>query len=234
LERELAIANNSYHGGGDDRVPAITVVVDVGWSKRSHQHSYNANSGIGVTYLRCSHQRAALHWSKEQVYCSICAVSKGIPAPEYKCYCNWSSSSCIMEADIILEGFLQSESIDGLRYCWMIGDGDSFVYNNIVTRCTTRDVIKVKCADHAVKCYRNRLEHLWNDKPPYRGFSPDEENDSWSTTVCNQGTYTAELVMSMLFAITSEMVLAITLGYMISVALHSAAINHHLVIQQVI
>ena len=29
-ERELAIANGSYHNG----VPAITVVVDAGWSKR--------------------------------------------------------------------------------------------------------------------------------------------------------------------------------------------------------
>ena len=38
LERELAIQENSYHQG----VPAITVVVDAGWSKRTHKHSYNA------------------------------------------------------------------------------------------------------------------------------------------------------------------------------------------------
>ena len=34
-ERHLAIANDEYHCG----VPAITVVVDGGWSKRSHKHS---------------------------------------------------------------------------------------------------------------------------------------------------------------------------------------------------
>ena len=34
-ERDLAIANDEYHCG----VPAITVVVDGGWSKRSHKHS---------------------------------------------------------------------------------------------------------------------------------------------------------------------------------------------------
>ena len=31
-EKEIAIANNSYHQG----VPAVTVIVDGGWSKRTH------------------------------------------------------------------------------------------------------------------------------------------------------------------------------------------------------
>ena len=30
-------------------------------------------------------------------------------------------------------------------------------------------IIKVECANHAVKCYRNRLEALRNDKPLYHG-----------------------------------------------------------------
>ena len=45
-ERELAIPNSQYHHD----VPAITVIVDGGWSKRSHGHSYNANSGVGVIF----------------------------------------------------------------------------------------------------------------------------------------------------------------------------------------
>ena len=43
-ERRLAIDNNQFHEG----VPAITVILDGGWSKRSHKHSYNAKSGVGV------------------------------------------------------------------------------------------------------------------------------------------------------------------------------------------
>ena len=43
VEKQLTIEKGSYHNG----VPAITVVVDGGWSKRSHKHSYNANSGVG-------------------------------------------------------------------------------------------------------------------------------------------------------------------------------------------
>ena len=171
MERELAIKNNIYHGIGDDRVPAITVVVDGGWSKRSHRHSYNANSGVAVIFGAAT--KRLLYIGVRNKYCSICAVSngKGIPAPEHKCYRNWSGSSSSMEADIILQGFLLSESMHGVRYRWMIGDGDSSVYNSVVTGCLNygKDVIKVECANHAVKCYRNRLEGLCNDKPQYRG-----------------------------------------------------------------
>jgi len=43
-EKQLAIANNSF----DEGIPAITVIVDGGWSKRAHKHSYNAKSGVAV------------------------------------------------------------------------------------------------------------------------------------------------------------------------------------------
>ena len=29
-------------------MPAITVIVDGGWLKHSHKHSYNAKSGVGI------------------------------------------------------------------------------------------------------------------------------------------------------------------------------------------
>ena len=38
--------NGCYH----NVMPAITVVIDAGWSKQSHQHSYNAKSGVGVIF----------------------------------------------------------------------------------------------------------------------------------------------------------------------------------------
>ena len=43
-EKQLAEDRGDYHEG----VPAITVIVDGGWSKRSHRHSYNAKSGVGM------------------------------------------------------------------------------------------------------------------------------------------------------------------------------------------
>ena len=44
IERNNAIAQDKYFQG----VPSIKVIVDGGWSKRSHKHSYNAKSGVAV------------------------------------------------------------------------------------------------------------------------------------------------------------------------------------------
>ena len=68
-------------------------------------------------------------------YCSVCAVSEhhNLHTPSHQCFKSWSGSSCAMEADIILEGFWMSESIQGLRYFWFISDGDSLVYISLIT-----------------------------------------------------------------------------------------------------
>ncbi|KAL9983200.1 hypothetical protein ACROYT_G005338 [Oculina patagonica] len=43
-EKRLAVASNNI----DQGIPAINVVVDGGWSMRSHQHRYTAKSGVAV------------------------------------------------------------------------------------------------------------------------------------------------------------------------------------------
>ena len=43
-EKRLAEERGIFHEG----VPAITVVLDGGWSKRSHKHTYNAKSGVAI------------------------------------------------------------------------------------------------------------------------------------------------------------------------------------------
>ena len=100
-EKQLAIEQGNYHNG----TPAITVVVDGGWSKHSHKHTYNANSGVGVIYGAAT--KALLCIGVRNKYCSLCAIStrNNVTAPPHQCYHNWSGSSCSMEADIILEGF---------------------------------------------------------------------------------------------------------------------------------
>ena len=69
VEKQLAIEKGSYHNG----IPAITVVVDGGWSKRSHKHSYNANSGVGVIFGAAT--KALLFIGVRNKYCSICAIN---------------------------------------------------------------------------------------------------------------------------------------------------------------
>ena len=166
-EKALAIARGDFHNG----VPAITVVVDGGWSKRSHKHSYNAKSGVGVIFGAAT--KKLLFIGVRNKYCSVCAISNhsNSPTPSHQCFKNWNGTSCAMESDIIVEGFQLSEQMHGVRYMWFIGDGDSSVYHAVVTNVPSygRHVQKVECANHAVKCYRNRLEALCKEHPEYHG-----------------------------------------------------------------
>jgi hypothetical protein len=45
-ERNQAILRGDYHQG----VPAVTVICDGGWSKRSHKYTYNAAEGVAVIF----------------------------------------------------------------------------------------------------------------------------------------------------------------------------------------
>ena len=60
-------------------------------------------------------------------------------------------SSTSMEADIIATGFRLSETMHGVRYTQVIGDGDSSVFYTIQTTVPSygRDVAKIECANHA-------------------------------------------------------------------------------------
>lgn len=162
-EKKLAEEKGEYHHG----VPAITTIVDGGWSKRSHKHSYNAKSGVGIILgLRTG---KLLHLGVRNKYCASCA--KGTPVEKHKCYKNWESSSSEMETDIILEGFINAEKTHGVRYTKFVGDGDSSVYPTLLTQVPIwgRDIQKIECSNHACKCYRSSLEKLAADNPNYKG-----------------------------------------------------------------
>ena len=68
--------------------------------------------------------RNLLHIVLRNKFCSVCDHHNGLPPP-HTCYKNWDLSSPSMEPDIILEGFLEAEKIQGVRYMTLIGDGDS-------------------------------------------------------------------------------------------------------------
>ncbi len=162
-EKRLAMEKNQFHKG----VPAITVIVDGGWCKRSHKHSYNANSGVAIIIGRDTGK--LLYFGVRNKYCSSCA--RGIPPEKHVCYRNWKWSSSEMETDIILEGFLEAERVHGVRYTQFIGDGDSSVYSTLLQNVPGwgHVIKKLECANHACKCYRGALERLVQDNPSYKG-----------------------------------------------------------------
>ena len=74
-EKQIAEQSIKYHEG----VPAITVVVDGGWSKWSHKHSYNANSGVGVTFGAAT--KKLLYISVRNKHCAACSIAQKHSSP---------------------------------------------------------------------------------------------------------------------------------------------------------
>ena len=138
-EKRLAEERGDYHEG----FPAITVIVDGGWSKRSHKHSYNANSGVAI--ILGKETGKLLHIGVRNKFCVSCA--KNIPKEQHTCYKNWEKSSSQMETDIILEGFLKAEKRHGVHYTRFVGDGDSSVYPTLIDHVPWgRSIEKLECA----------------------------------------------------------------------------------------
>lgn len=163
-EKSIGIQNNEKFQG----VPAISVTVDGGWSKRSHKHSYNAKSGVAV--IIGNETKKLLYLGVRNKYCSICTVAsnKGIQPQKHRCFKNWDGSSSAMETDMLVEGFRAAEVMHGVH---MTGDDDSSVHATIQAQVPGWGmyVSKIECANHAIKCYRNRLEKIVQDFPKYKG-----------------------------------------------------------------
>ncbi len=162
-EKRIAEEIGSYNEG----VPAITVIVDGGWSKRSHKHSYNANSGVAIIIGKETSK--LLYIGVRNKYCHACA--RNISPDKHACFRNWDKSSSEMETDIILEGFLEAEKVHGVRYIHFIGDGDSSVHPTLIQNVPGwgHAIKKLECANHACKCYRGALERLVQENPSYKG-----------------------------------------------------------------
>ena len=138
------------------------MIVDGGWSKRCHKHSYNAKSGVAI--INGLETQKILYLGVRNKYCSIYSKATDGHVPLHQCFWNWDESSSAMEIDIILKGFQESEEQHGLRYINYIGDSDSSVQPVLVEGLPWgRDIKKLECANHAVKCFWT-LEKLVAEK----------------------------------------------------------------------
>ncbi|KAL1436901.1 hypothetical protein MTO96_049291 [Rhipicephalus appendiculatus] len=157
-EKMLAEAAGDFCEDGS--TPWITVVVDGGWSHRSHGHRYSANSGVAVIIGKRTQK--LLYLGVRNKLCSTCEYyAKKGQTKEHTCYKNWNQSSGAMEADILVEGFQRSTEMHGVQYRTFIGDGDSSVYHQLQTRVDYgRFIKKNECANHVVKCYTSRLYNI--------------------------------------------------------------------------
>ena len=104
-EKNLAEERNDYHQG----VPAITIILDGGWSKRSH--SYIAELGIRIIIGKATGKQLFI------------GVHQHAPAESTWMFKNWDDSSSEMESGIILEDIKKVKATHGVRYIRFIGDG---------------------------------------------------------------------------------------------------------------
>ena len=72
-------------------------------------------------------------------YCAVYSIAqrKHTGPPHYKCFKSWTGSSTSMEADIIATGFWLSDTMHGMQYTQVIGDGDSSVLYTTYTNNST-------------------------------------------------------------------------------------------------
>ena len=164
-EKQHAIETQDYHDG----VPAITVVADAGWSKRTHKHSYNAKSGVAVIFG--AHTKKLVFLSVRNKYCCICAIAehKKEDPPRHRCYRNWDGSSAAMESDIISEGFDCLKLCMGCDTCVLLETVTVLSCQQLSRQYHNMFVNKVECANHACKSYRSWLEELIKNHPEYSG-----------------------------------------------------------------
>ena len=109
-------------------MPAITVIVDGGWNKRLHRHSYNAKPGVVIIigqatgkllYFGLGTSTAQLA-PNESHQISMPAIRTGMSPP-----LRWSQTSSWKDSS-------RAEQMHGVRYKRFVGDGDSSVYPTLI------------------------------------------------------------------------------------------------------
>ncbi|ESO87071.1 hypothetical protein LOTGIDRAFT_154561 [Lottia gigantea] len=133
-----------------------------------HKHSYNALGGVGIIIGQVT--RKLLHIGIRNKYCYACSLAES-RQKDPECFKNWDESSQAMEADVIVEGFMNAEKDHGVRYMRLVADGDSSVYARIQETVPIwgPHVTKLECANHACKCLRSSLEKMVDRLPKLRG-----------------------------------------------------------------
>ena len=162
-EHELAIARSTTCLGD----PAITVILNGGWSKSTHKNSYNAKSGVAII-IRYEMDKILCMgvWNK---YCSVCAQATDGKPPERTCYKTGMAPH--RNGDRHRRGLQKCIEQHGVKYSKFIGDGDNssvrYALVNSAPWCFA--IEKIECTNHAVRCFSTHLETVVLDNPCYKG-----------------------------------------------------------------
>lgn len=153
----------------EDGFHCITAIADGGWCKRTYGHGYNASSGVAVIIGAAT--KKILFIGIRNKFCVICKnLEENQTNKQHLCFKNWDGSSTAMESDIIVEGMRYLEEMHGVRCTRLIGDGDSNTMALIQKKIPYgKNVLKVECANHAVRRYLRNLQRIQKATLKYPG-----------------------------------------------------------------
>ncbi|ODM91394.1 Chromosome-anchoring protein RacA [Orchesella cincta] len=174
-ERRLAIEADEFVMFKGERVPAIKVVCDGSWSKRSYGHSYNSKYGnAAILGVRTG---KVLFVGERMTTCKMCQsnerYNRTIP---HACHKNWSGPSTAMEADLIYEGFSKSVEMHGIVYEFFVADGDSSTYARIKDVYQEFTVKKIECINHVIRNLNTKLRNIAGNSVKRRCISKEERS----------------------------------------------------------
>lgn len=89
----MAILISDYH----EEVPVITVIADIGRSKQTHTHSYNAFRGVAIIVGNQTGKRLHIVVRNKYCYVFLTAKNKQKDPQEHECFKNWDSDNQSME-----------------------------------------------------------------------------------------------------------------------------------------
>ncbi|KAF5284973.1 hypothetical protein FQR65_LT13362 [Abscondita terminalis] len=115
----------------------------------------------GVSVINGKRTGKLLFLEVRNKYCSTCSTKQLSEVQPHICYKNYTGPPTGMEQDIIVQGFNESVQNHGVRYKYVVGDGDSSVYARIVEFVSYgRSVVKLECANHVTRCYTSQLHKI--------------------------------------------------------------------------
>lgn len=138
----------------------LIAVINIGWRCNIEAEGILLFQAAIVGY----HTRKVLFFGVKNKYCVTCdrTGNNGSRTKDHTCFKNWTGSSSCMEAPTIVEGFLSSKEMYGVRYTKMIADGDNSVYHNILQARPYNNltVQKIECQNHLWRNYFNKIREI--------------------------------------------------------------------------
>ena len=172
----ISLTNAGLDPNDSSLIADIAVSFDGTWSKRG----FTANNGIG--FVISADTGKVLDYSIHSKYCLQCKINEArldkvtfeAWLEAHTCNKNHDGSSSSMEVAAAINIWERSKSYDGIRYRYMISDGDSKAYNSVRGTYGLCDM----CRKYGDMSKASKEYKSWLESASYRQYSKDHEEET--------------------------------------------------------